>query len=151
MTFESVTSDLRLAYDRDAPRRDAAELQPWKIEERRRFLEYLRAEGCRTLLEVGAGPGVHARFFADAGLDVTCTDLSPEHVRLCLEKDLKAQVMDFLSLDFGGERFDAVMAMNCLLHVPRLDLPRALASISSVLKPAACSTWGSTVASIAKA
>jgi SAM-dependent methyltransferase len=135
MTYERVTVDLRLAYDRDASRRDASEIQQWKVEERLRFLEHLREDGRVTLLEVGAGPGVHARFFAGAGLDVTCTDLSPEHVRLCREKGLKAEVMDFLSLDFGGALFDAVMAMNCLLHVPRRDLSRALTKIRDVLKP----------------
>ncbi|MPZ49359.1 MAG: methyltransferase domain-containing protein [Dehalococcoidia bacterium] len=135
MTYESIIAELRQAYDKDAPRRDTAEIEPWKVEERDRFLALMRAEGSETLLEVGSGPGVHGRFFQDEGLNVTCTDLSPEHVRLCREKGLKAEVMDFLSLDFGSRTFDAVFALNCLLHVPHADFVAALMKIHSVIKP----------------
>jgi len=135
VNYENVIAELRQAYDRDAPRRNAAEIEPWKVAERDRFLSLIRAEGSKTLLEVGSGPGVHGRFFQDEGLDVTCTDLSPEHVRLCREKGLKAEVMDFLSMDFGGKTFDAVFALNCLLHVPHADFASALTRIRGVLKP----------------
>jgi SAM-dependent methyltransferase len=95
----------------------------------------LRAEGCSSLLEVGAGTGIHGKFFKDEGLDVVCTDLSPEHVRRCEQRGLTAYVMDFMSLDFGGRRFDAVFAMNCLLHVPSASLPAVLERISNVITP----------------
>jgi SAM-dependent methyltransferase len=78
---------------------------------------------------------VDGRFFQDNGLTVTCTDLSPEMVRLCREKGLDAHVMDFLNLDFPAAHFDAVYALNCLLHVPKTDLPRVLQAIRRVLKP----------------
>jgi SAM-dependent methyltransferase len=43
--------------------------------------------------------------------------------------------MDFLHLDFPAGSFDAVFAMNCLLHVPNHDLPAVLAAIQAVLRP----------------
>jgi SAM-dependent methyltransferase len=43
--------------------------------------------------------------------------------------------MDFLHLDFPAGSFDAVFAMNCLLHVPNADLPAVLAAIRAVLRP----------------
>jgi SAM-dependent methyltransferase len=43
--------------------------------------------------------------------------------------------MDFLNLDFPAGSFDAVFAMNCLLHVPNHDLPGVLAGIRAVLRP----------------
>jgi SAM-dependent methyltransferase len=43
--------------------------------------------------------------------------------------------MDFLHLDFPPGSFDAVFAMNCLLHVPNHDLPAVLESIRGVLRP----------------
>ena len=92
-------------------------------------------EGRTTLLEVGSGPGTHGKWFADNGLTVACTDLSPEHVRLCREKGLEAFVAPFLEMDFGGRTFDAAFALNCLLHVPPADLPRALGRIRAAIAP----------------
>src|SRR5687767_2691104 len=118
VSYAEVTDALRIAYDGRAAVRDTGRISPWKVEERNRFLALLQQEGRHSLLEVGAGTGVHGQFFQEQGLEVVCTDLAPEHVRICREKGLTAHVMDFLSLDFGGRTFDAVFAMNCLLHVP---------------------------------
>lgn len=56
-------------------------------------------------------------------LQVVATDLSPAMVGFCRQKGLDAHVMDFLHLDFPAGSFDAVYALNCLLHVPNADLP----------------------------
>ncbi|MCB0143385.1 MAG: class I SAM-dependent methyltransferase, partial [Caldilineaceae bacterium] len=50
-------------------------------------------------------------------------------------KGLAAHVMDFLHLDFPDASFDAVFALNCLLHVPKADLPAVLAEIRRLLRP----------------
>jgi SAM-dependent methyltransferase len=42
--------------------------------------------------------------------------------------------MEFLSLDFPAESFDAVYALNCLLHVPKKDLGSVLQTIQGMLK-----------------
>ena len=133
--YDDVIPALRQAYDNHAGERDAAELTDWKITEREHFLGLLRSEGKHSLLEIGAGPGHFGAYFRDRGLDVTCTDLSPEMVRICCEKGLTAHVMDFLHLDFPPTSFDAVFALNCLLHVPSADLDLVLAAIHRLLKP----------------
>jgi SAM-dependent methyltransferase len=140
--YESVIDSLRQAYDRSAAERDATGLADWKITEREQFLRLLRAEGKRTLLEIGAGPGHFAAYFRDQGLAVTCTDLSPAMVELCRAKGLNAHVMDFLSLDFPPASFDAVFALNCLLHAPSADLPRVLAAIHRLLRPGGLFFYG---------
>lgn len=140
--YDEVISTLRQAYDNHAGQRDAAGLAEWKIAEREGFVSLLRAEGKRTLLEIGAGPGHFGAFFRDAGFDVTCTDLSPEMVALCRAKGLRAYVMDFLSLDFPPASFDAVFALNCLLHVPSADLDQVLASIQRLLRPGGLFFYG---------
>jgi SAM-dependent methyltransferase len=88
-----------------------------------------------TLLEVGAGTGQDSVFFRDAGLDVVAVDLSPEMVRRCTEKGIKALVRDVAHLEMPPGSFDAVWAMNCLLHVPDTDLPAVLREIRTVLRP----------------
>lgn len=133
--YEQALTDLRVAYNRKAEERDQSELADWKIEERQKFFSLLQQEGKKKLLEVGAGTGRDSKFFQDNGLEVISTDLSPEMVRLCQAKGLTAYVMDFLHLDFPAASFDAIYALNCLLHVPKSDLSAVLQSLQNLLKP----------------
>ncbi len=130
--YELVSHQLQEIYDGVVERRAASPLEPWKLPERAAFLEILVREGRHSLLEIGAGTGVHGRFFADAGFEVVCTDLSAAMVEHCRAQGLTAVQQDFLQLDLG-RTFDAVFAMNCLLHVPREDLPAVLTRIRSTL------------------
>ena len=142
MKYEQVISALRPAYDRMVEERDSKETADWKIEERAQFLALLQEENKTRLLEIGAGTGVHGKFFQDSGLRVTCTDLSREMVKRCREKGLEAYAMDFLRLDFPESWFEAIFAMNCLLHVPKIDLPRVLDVLHKMLQPGGLFYWG---------
>lgn len=133
--YSEVLDDLRRAYNGGAAVRDAHVKEEWKQRERAAFLERVRAEGGRRLLEIGAGTGQDSAFFAEQGLDVLATDLSPAMVERCRAKGLTAQVVDFLHLDMPDASFDAAYALNCLLHVPNTDLPDVLASVHRVLRP----------------
>jgi SAM-dependent methyltransferase len=134
--YIGVLDDLRAAYDAQVAARDRAPLEPWKEPLRAQFLARLQAEQRRTLVDLGAGPGIHGRYFADAGIDVVCTDLSPAMVEACRAKGLEAVESDFLRLpERLPHRMDAAFAMNCLLHVPPDDLPRVLEAIHDVLEP----------------
>lgn len=130
-----VVTSLRKSYSREkAEERDQAEKEWWKVEERQHFLSLLQQEEKGKLLEVGAGTGTDSLFFQENGLEVVCTDLSPDMVALCREKGLNAYVMDFLSLDFLPASFDAIYALNCLLHVPTLALPKVLQKLRDLLR-----------------
>jgi SAM-dependent methyltransferase len=133
--YGKIRDRLRISYDGGADRRDRYDKQPWKIAERAAFLRRLQREGCVRLLEIGAGTGQDSAFFASQGLHVVATDLTPAMVDRCLAKGLDARVMDFAALDFESASFDAVHAMNCLLHVPDAELPSVLAGIARVLRP----------------
>lgn len=135
MDYREIRDSLRVSYDGGADWRDQQDKQPWKVAEREAFLRRLQQEGCVRLLEIGAGTGQDSAFFASHGLDVVVTDLSPAMVARCLAKGLDARVMDFAALDFEPDSFDAVHAMNCLLHVPDAELPGVLAGIARVLRP----------------
>jgi SAM-dependent methyltransferase len=136
---------IKQAYNNHALERDKSDLADWKFQEREQFLNRMRAENCNRLLEIGAGPGRDSLYFQQAGLHVTCIDLSEEMVRLCQDKGLDAHCMDFYHLDFPPGSFDAVYAMNCLLHVPKMQLPGVLDQIIHVLKPGGlffCGVYG---------
>jgi SAM-dependent methyltransferase len=133
--YQDVLDTLRVSYDGRAAWRDQQEKEPWKLAERELFLGRVLDDGGGRLLEIGAGPGHDSAFFASHGLQVVATDLSPAMVGFCRRKGLDAHVMDFLHLDFPAGSFDAVYALNCLLHVPNADLPEVLAAIRAVLRP----------------
>lgn len=144
--YDQVVASLRAAYGpRVAAERDRREKEAFKVEERRKFFDLLRDRGATSLLEVGAGTGQDSMYFQEQGLRVLCTDLSPAMVALCRAKGLDARVADFLSLGVPPGSFNAVYALNCLLHVPTPDLPRVLETISDVLVPGGLfyvGTWG---------
>ncbi|MEV4534541.1 class I SAM-dependent methyltransferase [Asanoa sp. NPDC049518] len=131
--YDEVLGPLRAAYDARATWRDGLDKEPWKRKERQAFRDRL-APGAR-LLEIGAGTGQDSAYFQDEGLAVVAADLSPAMVEHCRAKGIEAHVMDFLRLEFPAGSFDAVYALNCLLHVPNHDLPAVLASTRTVLRP----------------
>jgi SAM-dependent methyltransferase len=133
--YDDVLADLRAAYDGGAAERDGMAKQPFKLDERAAFLDRLQAVEAKTLLEIGAGTGQDAVFFADEGLRVVAVDLSPAMVERCRAKGLEAYARDVLHLGFEPASFDAVYGMNCLLHVPNADLPEVLRAVRDVLRP----------------
>lgn len=144
--YHRVVAGLRQAYGpAAAAEREGRQKEAFKVDERRRFLDLLQEQGATSLLEVGAGTGHDSLYFQEQGLRVLCTGLSPAMVELCRAKGLDARVADFLSLGVPPASFDAVYALNCLLHVPTPDLPRVLEAIGEVLVPEGLfyvGTWG---------
>ncbi|MFB9238790.1 class I SAM-dependent methyltransferase [Plantactinospora siamensis] len=131
--YDEVVGPLRTAYDAGAAARDRVDKEPWKLAERQGFADRL-SPGAR-LLEIGAGTGQDSVHFQRQGFEVVAADLSPEMVERCRAKGIEAYAMDFLQLEFPAASFDAVFAMNCLLHVPNHDLPEVLATIRAILRP----------------
>ena len=133
--YRFVASELKRAYDAKAEQRDRNPVRDWQKALWAQYLQSLQDEDLTSLLEIGAGTGQAAHFFQSAGLEVVCTDLSPEMVRLCREKGLEAFEMDFLRLDFPDGHFDGLFAQNCLLHVPKADFADVLQEIRRVVRP----------------
>lgn len=137
MTAERNFKDaLRAAYDADAKRRtdNTKRRKQWKLNARQRFAELAKSEGKKTILEIGAGAGVDAKFFQEQGFEVLATDLSPNMVAECEKIGLNAKVVDIYKLGNLKSRFDAIYSLNVLLHVPLGDLEQILESISSCLQ-----------------
>ncbi len=135
MKYKELLAELQNYYDQDAERRDGIAKTDWKLEERQEFLNHLISEKKRKLLEIGAGTGQDSVFFQENGLEVISTDLSPAMVERCRQKGLNAFVRDFQNLGFPPASFDAIYALNCLLHVPKTDLPSVLANLKNLLLP----------------
>ena len=137
--------DLRklvLSYDRAADDRDKIEAPEWKMDLRRKFLVTLQTEGKSRLIDIGAGTGIHAKFFQDQGLEVICVDLSPAHVEKCREKGLTSYVLNILDMESFNQVFDSAFAFSSLLHIPTNLLPGVLSNISNILEPDGLFFWG---------
>ena len=132
---DEIRDSLRQAYDASALTRDRSDLPKWKRAERANFQSHLRTRGMSTLLEIGAGTGRDSHYFSDAGYEVTCIDLSPTMVQLCLEKGLTAMEMDVANLTFSDASFDAVYSFNSLLHLSKAEIPAVLIELQRVLMP----------------
>ncbi len=133
--YAQMIDELQNTYDAYAEERNTRDLSDWKMVERQRFLEELQRTQKTSLLEIGSGPGHDGKFFHEQGLNVVCTDLSPNMVTLCRAKGLEAHVADVLSLDFPENCFESVFSRNTLLHVPKADREMALQKIRHVMKP----------------
>lgn len=133
--MDDFKKQLIIAYDKDAKRRDSAEgkRDQWKLDIRQQFIDLLNNENKKTILELGSGAGLDAKFFQENGFDVLATDLSSEMVKMAKERGIKAKVVDFYNLSKLGKTFDAIFSLNVLLHVPRKDLEHVLENIYHAL------------------
>jgi 2-polyprenyl-3-methyl-5-hydroxy-6-metoxy-1,4-benzoquinol methylase len=134
--WKNIKTNIISVYDNDIQRRIKAKKQKWKIRERSVFLSYLQNEKKRNLLEVGAGVGKDSLFFKKHGLKVTTTDISSANVRQCKKQGLRAFVLDVYDLGKLRRKYDAIYALNSLLHVPKKDFELILRKIKSLLNPA---------------
>jgi SAM-dependent methyltransferase len=137
--------DLVAYYDNEVHERAGRELPADRVARREAFIGVLQAEGRRSVLEVGTGPGRDGTALAQAGLDYTGVDLAPASVAACRALGLDARVGSVLDLPFADCTFDAGWTMSTLLHVADADLDTALAELVRVLRPAAplaVGLWG---------
>lgn len=126
---------MAITYDGVAQQREAMGEAEWRWPIAAIFLDMMRRRSLDSLLEIGAGVGFTSRWFADHGIAVTATDLSPAQVELCRAKGLEAHVRDMYDLGFPAGSFGAVWMMNCIHHVPSADTAAVLAGIADVLQP----------------
>ncbi len=89
----------------------------------------------KNVLDLGSGPGHHASYFRDHGIDVLCADLSEKMVAFCHKKGLRAVVMDIEDICLPESYFDGVWAYTSLLHVPKAKMPGIASRIERILKP----------------
>jgi magnesium-protoporphyrin O-methyltransferase len=88
------------------------------------------------VLDAGCGTGAMSAELARRGADVLGIDLAPEIIRFAREtmpRDLgrgriRFEAGDMLAVDHGN--FDAVVAMDCLIHYSEADAVNALGTLA---------------------
>ncbi|MFD7257971.1 class I SAM-dependent methyltransferase [Streptomyces sp. NPDC059874] len=71
-----------------------------------------------SVLDVGGGPGVHARWLTDSGYQVRIVDPVEQHVLQARGQGLAAYVGDARHLDQADGSFDVVLMLGPLYHLP---------------------------------
>ena len=127
--------ELKTAYNADAQRRDDSEgkRDQWKLDLRQYFVDLLKKENKKTVLELGAGSGLDSLFFKENGFEVLATDLSDEMIKMCQKRGVEATALDLYDLGKLERKFDAIFSLNVLLHVPRKDIEKVLDEIHNTL------------------
>ncbi len=88
------------------------------------------------VLDVGGGPGTHARWLVEDGYTVHLVDPIPRHVEQARDTGASVEIGDARSLTADAGSYDVVLMLGPMYHLPqRADRDRALAEARRVLKP----------------
>ncbi|MFJ4332098.1 MULTISPECIES: class I SAM-dependent methyltransferase [unclassified Streptomyces] len=88
------------------------------------------------VLDVGGGPGTHARWLVEDGYEVHVVDPIPRHVEQAVATGATAELGDARHLTADDSAFDVVLVLGPMYHLPRrADRDRALAEALRVLRP----------------
>lgn len=96
---------------------------------------------CERILDLGAGKGRHAFFFAENGLEAYAIDLSESSIeiinQMATERKLKveAQVADMTKLPYPDSFFDGIVCFHTIYHTDLKGMKAVLAEMRRVLKP----------------
>ncbi|MFG2882980.1 class I SAM-dependent methyltransferase [Streptomyces sp. NPDC048297] len=98
----------------------------------RRYLPSGRAR----VLDVGGGPGTHARWLVKDGHFVHVVDPVPRHVSHAATTGATVEIGDARNLTAPDHSYDVVLLLGPLYHLPeRAERDRALAEALRVVKP----------------
>ncbi|MDR3119853.1 MAG: class I SAM-dependent methyltransferase [Clostridiales bacterium] len=96
------------------PNTDAASRKPEFMDRSADWILTLPLPQGARLLDIGCGPGLYAKRFAERGLRVTGMDFSERSIAYAKERDPKSEYLlrDYLTLDFANA-FDIVTLIYC--------------------------------------
>lgn len=135
------------ALSRRVEERTYSDWKGWKAEdfgiatpsERQYFAAQFRRAGIRigagaSILEIGFGNGALLAYLDDKGVDVWGTEANDELVERAIARGYCVSA-DKALCAFSHRRFDAIVALDVLEHIPESELPALLARIAGMLAP----------------
>nr|MBN2278495.1 methyltransferase domain-containing protein [candidate division Zixibacteria bacterium] len=134
MLDEQNRHDLIRAYDLNAAVRDNDRISSWKAAERKMFLDLQKKSGVRRILDLGSGPGRDSAFFVkEEFINTVAADFSYRMASCCRKRGIETVLMDIMDPCLKDSSFDAVWALNSLLHIPKRDLSQVLQNIGRLM------------------
>jgi SAM-dependent methyltransferase len=107
------------------------------------FVEMVKENKGKSVLDVGCGPGQYTAIFKDRGLDPTVIDISPPMLALTRRRmgwgDGDARVVEgdirHIETHFRGRQFDAIWCCSTIIHFPEAVAEQIVRSLTRLLKP----------------
>lgn len=87
------------------------------LEQQRTLEVVLRHLSGRRVVDIGGGPGRHARALLDLGVDVELVDPVPRHIEEARSRGISARLGDARALPFEDDAFDAALLLGPLYHL----------------------------------
>lgn len=97
------------------------------------ILKHLPASSCE-ILEVGSGTGALASWMTKLGHHVTCIEPAEKPANKAKEKGLKVCSTTFQNFP-ARQKFDSILAISSLIHIPRSEMPFQVEKLRQLLKP----------------
>lgn len=97
-------------------------------------------EKFHSVLDIGAGKGRHAFFFAENGFQVSAADYAPGSIELIKHTAEKfnvavdARICDMVQLPYEDESFDCVICFHTIYHTDYAGMRKAVSEIERVLR-----------------
>lgn len=137
--------DLRCYYEAEAEQRVRRTLLGRRVGLVADFIRELESEGRRSVIDIGAGPGLDGEQFVAAGMEYVGVDLALGNARLAAERGVTVLQADLCALPVRHDAFHAAWSMSTLMHLPAERVGKAVRQIADVLQPGSpivVGVWG---------
>lgn len=131
----TVYADLRSYYERESELQTRTELRGFRVGIRDDFVSLLRSEQRRSVLDLGAGPGLDGLAFAEAGLRFVGLDLAHGNGVLAARAGLSVLQGSIARPPFRSRSFDAGWSMSTFMHIPADEAAAVAAAMAEPLCP----------------
>lgn len=100
------------------------------------FLKYAEKLPGKKVLEVGAGGGAFAFWMMQKGFSITCLEPAEAQAEKIREKSPRLEVYVKTLQEFKTqEKFNGIVAISSLIHIPKNELCAQIKKMSAFLKP----------------
>jgi SAM-dependent methyltransferase len=144
---DSVQADLRSYYEHEAQLGTRTEVRGMRVALRDEFVELLRTEHCRSVVDLGSGPGLDGVTFAEAGLRYVGIDLAHGNGVLAAHAGLSVVQGSIARPPLRPGSFDAGWSMSTFMHVPAEEAAAVAAGMVAPVRaggPLLVGLWGGT-------
>ena len=135
-------ADLEDYYEKEARLRKRGSPREARVRLRDEYLALLDAEGRRTVVDFGAGPGQDGDGLEAAGFCYVGLDLAHGNGVLAAERGITTIQGSITAVPFGPASFDAGWSMSTLMHLDAADAALAVAEMVATLTPGAPFLFG---------
>jgi SAM-dependent methyltransferase len=104
--------------------------------------EFAESLDGKRIIDIGCGPGIHARQFAALGLQVVAIDYSESMIQAAISLAPNDNPPSYRTVDmrnigdaFAPNSFDGAWVSASLIHVPEANVPGVLNGIHRILAP----------------